>query len=102
MDYKWRLKGKAIAKRLLAVLLAIVGKHSVNDPICLAWKDDLTKHSCSLLEEDITQVRCEAENQGNNSENMKEETQLDWIWKGVKISVDYTVQHTKCYGNETS
>jgi hypothetical protein len=40
------IKGKeAIATRLLAVLLAIVGKHHVNDPICLAWKDDLTKHS---------------------------------------------------------
>ena len=30
------IKGKeVIAKRLLAVLLAIVGKHNVSDPICL-------------------------------------------------------------------
>ena len=56
------IKGKeAIAKRLLAVLLAIVGKHIVNDPICLAWKDDLTKHSCFLHEEGAAQVRCEGE-----------------------------------------
>jgi hypothetical protein len=34
------IKGKeAIAKRLLAVLLAIVGKHIVSDPICLACLD---------------------------------------------------------------
>ena len=72
------IKGKeAIAKRLLIVLLAIVGKHNVNDPICLAWKDDLAKHSCFLHEEDAAQVRCKGENQGTNSENMKEETQLD-------------------------
>ena len=72
------IKGKeAIAKGILAVLLAIVGKHNVNDPICLAWKDDLTKHSCFLHEEDTAQVRCEGENQGSNSENTKEETQLN-------------------------
>jgi len=71
------IKGKeALAKRLLAVLLAIVGKHNVNDLICLAWEDDLTKHSCFLHEEDTAQVRCKGENQGTNSENMKEETQL--------------------------
>jgi hypothetical protein len=72
------IKGKeAIAKGLLAVLLAIVGKHNVNDPVCLAWKDVLTKHQCFLHEEDTTQVRCEGENQGSNSENRKEETQLN-------------------------
>jgi hypothetical protein len=39
---------EAIAKRLLAVLFSIAGKHNVNDPICLAWKDDLSKRSCFL------------------------------------------------------
>jgi hypothetical protein len=72
------IKGKETkAKRLLAVLLAIVGKHNVRDPICLAWKDDLSKHSCFLHEENTEQVRFEGENQGSNSENMKEEIQLD-------------------------
>jgi hypothetical protein len=57
------IKAKEVmAQRLPAVIFAIIGKHKISDPVRLAWKDDLSKHSGFLHEKDTAQMRNKSDN----------------------------------------